>query len=88
MKDSVGFRKKLKPELNGEFRATENEEKISAQFNGNKLFLIYSTPYDTWEEEVLEADKDNLVVSNSDGKTYFYKRFTPTLNQENEETEE
>lgn len=87
MKDSTGFRKKLKPELNGEFRTTENEEKISAKIEDRKLILEYSTPYASWQEEVLEANDKSLVVINSDGKTYYYKRFESVINQENEKTE-
>ncbi len=87
MKDSTGFRKKLKPELNGEFSTTENEEKISAKIKDRKLILEYSTPYASWQEEVLEANDKSLVVINSDGKTYYYKRFESVINQENEKTE-
>ncbi len=87
MKDSTGFRKKLKPELNGEFSTTENEEKISAKIEDRKLILEYSTPYASWQEEVLEANDKSLVVINSDGKTYYYKRFESVINQENEKTE-
>ena len=80
MKDNTGFRKKLKPELNGAFRTTENEEKISAKIKDRKLILEYSTPYASWQEEVLEANDKNLVVINSDGKTYYYKRFESVIN--------
>lgn len=86
--DSTGFRKKLQPELNGEFRTTENEEKISAKIEEGKLMLEYTTPFDTWEEEVLEANEDELVVINSDGKTYYYKRYESVIKQENEKTEQ
>ncbi|MEE2771639.1 MAG: lipocalin family protein [Bacteroidota bacterium] len=87
LKDSIGFRKKLKPEVTGEFIATENEEKISAKMEGHTLKLKYSTPYDQWEEEVLQATEENLVLMNSDGKTYYYKRYKPVISQENEEKE-
>ena len=89
VKDSVGFRRKLKPKIDGGFVKAPNEpEKISAKIEGNKLMLYYSTPFDEWKEEVLEANEDELVILNRDDKKYYYQRYKPLLSQDEEETQE
>ena len=89
VKDSVGFRRKLKPKIDGGFVKAPNEpEKISAKIEDNKLMLYYSTPFDEWKEEVLEANEDELVILNRDDKKYYYQRYKPLLSQDEEETQE
>lgn len=89
VKDSVGFRRKLKPKIDGGFVKAPNEpEKISAKIEDNKLMLYYSTPFDEWKEEVLEANEGELVILNRDDKKYYYQRYKPLLSQDEEETQE
>lgn len=86
--DSVGFRKKLKPKIDGGYIATPNEaEKITARVEDNNLILFYSTPFDEWKEEVLEATEEKLVILNQDNKKYYYQRHKPLLSQDEEETQ-
>jgi len=87
--DSTGFRKKLKPKIDGGFiKASNDSEKITAKVEDNSLFLYYETPFDEWKEEVLEATEDELVVLNRDDKKYYYQRYKPLLSQDEEETQE
>ncbi|HKJ47621.1 MAG TPA: lipocalin family protein [Christiangramia sp.] len=87
--DSTGFRKKLKPKIDGGFiKASNDSEKITAKVEDNSLFLYYKTPFDEWKEEVLEATEDELVVLNRDDKKYYYQRYKPLLSQDEEETQE
>ncbi|PTX43650.1 hypothetical protein C8P64_2181 [Christiangramia gaetbulicola] len=87
--DSIGFRKKLKPKIDGGFiKASNDAEKITARIEDNTLILYYSTPFDEWKEEVLEADEEELVVKNRDNKKYYYQRYKPLLSQDEEETQE
>ncbi|CAL65768.1 lipocalin family protein [Christiangramia forsetii] len=89
VKDTVGFRKKLKPKIDGGFiKASNDSEKITAKIEENKLILYYSTPFDEWKEEVLEATEENLVVLNRDDKKYYYQRYEPLLSKNEEETKE
>ena len=89
VKDSVGFRRKLKPKIDGGFVKAPNEpEKISAKIEDNKLMLCYSTPFDEWKEEVLEANEGELVILNRDDKKYYYQRYKPLLSQDEEQTQE
>lgn len=87
--DSTGFRRKLKPKIDGGFiMASNDSEKITAKIEDNVLMLYYTTPYDTWKEEVLEATKEELVILNRDNKKYYYQRYKPLLSQDEEETQE
>lgn len=87
--DSVGFRRKLKPKIDGGFVKAPNEpEKIQARIEDKKLMLYYSTPFDDWKEEVLEANEEELVILNRDDKKYYYQRYKPLLSQDEEETQE
>ena len=87
--DSTGFRRKLKPKIDGGFiKASNDSEKISAKVEDNSLFLYYETPFDTWKEEVLEATEEELVILNRDDNTYYYQRYKPLISQDEEETQE
>ena len=89
IKDSIGFRKKLKPKIDGGFIKVSNDsENIKAIVEDNSLFLYYSTPFDEWQEEVLEATNEELVILNRDDKKYYYKRYKPLLSEDEEETQE
>ncbi len=87
--DSTGFRKKLKPKIDGGFiNASNDSEKVTAKVEDNSLFLYYETPFDKWKEEVLEANEEELVILNRDDKKYYYQRYKPLLSQDEEETQE
>ena len=87
--DSTGFRKKLKPKIDGGFiKASSDAEKITAKIEDNSLFLYYTTPFNEWKEEVLEANEEELVILNRDDKKYYYQRYKPLLSQDEEETQE
>ena len=72
-----GFRKKVRPQLDGKYLITDDTEKMEARIENDSLSLYYSTPYSSWKETVLKADEDELVLENEWGKIYYYKKFTP-----------
>jgi len=87
--DSIGFRKKLKPKIDGSFiKASNDSEKITAKIEENSLILYYFTPFDKWKEEVLEATEEELVILNRDDKKYYYKKYEPLISLNEEETQE
>ncbi len=89
IKDSTGFRKKLKPKIDGGFiKASNDSENITARIENDRLILYYSTPFDEWQEEVLKASEEELVIMNKDNKKYYYQRYQPLLSQDEEETQE
>ena len=79
LKDGTGFRKKVRPEFDGTYKVTNDEEKVVAKIEEDKLNLYYTTPFDSWMETVIIAEKDKLSLKNEKGIIYHYKRFTPLL---------
>lgn len=75
--DSSGFRKKMQPKLDGGFYTSEDQENFTISIQNNGLTLQYQTPLSEWEEKVIKATKDRLILRNADNLKYFYKRFEP-----------
>ncbi|MBC9796050.1 lipocalin family protein [Sinomicrobium weinanense] len=75
--DSTGFRKKLHPKPDGSFYASEDQEDFKLSIQGKQLSLQYRTSLSEWEENVIKATKDRLILRNTDNLKYFYKRFEP-----------
>lgn len=80
LEDGTGFRKKVRPQLDGSFQVTNDAEQMEVKIEDKSLYLIYTTPYDTWKEKVLKAEENYLQLENERGIIYHYKRFEPLLN--------
>ena len=70
-----GKRKKLSPGLNGNYTTSRQTEVFTSEVRAGKLYLLYQTPYNEWEEQILAADSTQLVVKNAEGKIYHYRPF-------------
>lgn len=70
-----GFRKKLKPRMDGTFSTSNDEETLKLVLENDSLNAYYQTPYTNWKETILFADESNLKVVNQDKKVYLYKRW-------------
>jgi len=75
--DSVGFRKKLKPNFGGTYQTSKNQEQFIFKIENDSLNLYYSTPFAKWKETILKASNDKLQVINQNKDLYLYKRYTP-----------
>lgn len=73
----TGFRKKLKPGLDGKFTTTKAIENLKIIIEKDSLNVYYSTPFDTWKETILYADSVSLKVINANKNVYLYKRYIP-----------
>ncbi len=74
-----GIRKKVKPQLDGTFLVTDDFEKVEVEIENSTLILNYTTPFDSWQEKVLDLKEDKLVVENESGIIYHYQRYSPLL---------
>ena len=72
-----GYRKKLKPSLDGKFITSKDAESFILFLENDSLNAYYSTPFSDWKETILSADSLHLKVINQDKKVYLYKRYTP-----------
>ncbi|MGX1024633.1 hypothetical protein [Flavobacterium sp. CS20] len=77
IKDSLGFRKKLKPDLNGNYKTTKALEEFKIINENDSLKLQYKTPYDTWKETILSLNDSLMLIKNEKDFLYTYKRFKP-----------
>mgnify|MGYP003565228227 FL=1 len=81
--DSLGFRKKLKPNLSGNYKTSKAVEKFVWENRNDTLRLKYKTPLDEWEVDVLRLNDSLMLIKNKDNFLYTYKRFEPiNLNTE------
>ncbi|MBR9914639.1 MAG: hypothetical protein GYB32_07410 [Algicola sp.] len=73
-----GFRKKLKPNLYGQFETSNSSESFQIKIENDSLNLYYQTPFSTWKETVLDASAEHLrVINNTNKDVYLYKRYEP-----------
>ncbi|WP_339847979.1 hypothetical protein [uncultured Dokdonia sp.] len=75
--DGKGVRKKVQPNVVGEFTTSQSSENINVVYKDDLLLLEYATPMDTWQETVKKATTDELVLINEDGLIYTYRKYTP-----------
>jgi len=76
-KNGQGVRKKVQPDIQGNFTATNASENIDILIENNNVFLKYSTAFDTWQEEIVSLSQSELVLRNKDDYTYTYRRYQP-----------
>lgn len=75
--EGKGIRKKVQPDIRGNFTASNSSQNIDVVLEGKAVFLKYSTALDTWQEEVISLSQDELVLKNSEGYIYNYRRYKP-----------
>jgi hypothetical protein len=70
-----GYRKKIKPKINGSFEITLHEIPISIK-NSNYFYEIkYYSTGNQYTETISKLDQNRLVIKNSEGIIFSYKRF-------------
>ncbi len=73
----TGFRKKLKPNLDGSFSTSNDAESITLKIENNSLIIYYKTEFSNWKETVLNASENELRIINTNKDVYLYKRYQP-----------
>jgi hypothetical protein len=77
IQSNKGFRKKVKPQLNGRFFVDDQSEKVEISIEKEQVLLSYSTPYAKWKENLVTLTDEELVLVNKAKMTYHYKKATP-----------
>ena len=81
--DNSGFRKKVMPNLEGKYIVTDHESPFTLKIEDNELNIHYDVDGHTFTETIKEASESELVITNEQGFTYYYKPFEPfNLNDE------
>ena len=70
-----GYRKKIKPKINGSFEITLHEIPISIKNNNNSYEIKYYSTGNQYTETISKLDQNRLVIKNSEGIIFSYKRF-------------
>ena len=73
--DLKGFRKKLKPNFSGTFQTSKDVLNFKIEIQNNDLFLNYIDNATSFREEVLEVNKEKLVIKSNSGLVYNYKPY-------------
>ena len=77
--DLKGFRKKLKPNFSGIFETSKDVLNFKIEIQNNDLFLNYIDNATSFREEVLEVNKEKLVIKSNSGLVYNYKPYELSL---------
>ena len=77
IQSNQGFRKKVKPQLNGRFLVDDQSEKLEISIEQDQVLLSYATPYAKWKETLVTLTDEKLVLVNKAKMTYHYKKATP-----------
>ena len=75
--ENKGFRKKVKPQLDGTFLTNNESEAIQIKDSSGIQIIYYKTAYAQWNEEIIALTDSLLVLKNKQNLEYHYKRFTP-----------
>ena len=75
-----GYRKKIKPKINGSFEITLHEIPISITNNNNSYEINYYSAGNQYIETINKLDQNRLVIKNSEGIIFSYKRFEKYFN--------
>ena len=71
-----GYRKKVKPRLDGNFDITMHEIQFKINMRKNDIYLVYGKG-ENFKEKLVKLDSMKLILRNTDGLIYKYKRFYP-----------
>lgn len=77
IKDTLGIRTKVNPQLDGTFITADDFETFRFTSEGDLLQLHYATEFNTWSETILTTTDSTFSALNKDQKIYHYKRFKP-----------
>ena len=77
LKDSLGFRKKVSPQLNGTYLVDDVSERIKIITSDDKKSIQYVTNFAKWNEEIVLISDKELVLKNAQNLEYHYKKPIP-----------
>ena len=77
--NNKGIRTKVKPSLQGDFKATKDAESFTITKENDQWIFHYKTAMDEWQETLLHLDEDEFQVQNDREIIYTYQRFNGYL---------
>ncbi|QYJ68341.1 hypothetical protein [Flavobacterium litorale] len=77
VEENKGIRKKVMPQLDGTYRVNDTAEAIAIVREDDKTYIAYKTNYSEWKEQIIELDKEHMVIKNEQDIEYHYKKSVP-----------
>lgn len=77
IKNNIGFRKKVTPQLDGTYLVNNQKEKVLISKKDKIYFLNYSTNYAKFKEQIIKIQDSILVLKNDQNVEYHYKKPIP-----------
>ena len=74
--ENNGYRKKVKPKIDGSFDITVHEIEFKIEMKKNDIYLVYGKGKN-FVESLVKLDSTKMILKNMDGFFYEYKRFFP-----------
>ena len=74
--ENKGYRKKVKPKIDGSFDVTMHEIEFKIEMKKNDIYLVYGKGKN-FVESIVKLDSTKMILKNMDGFFYEYKRFFP-----------
>ena len=74
--ENNGYRKKVKPKIDGSFEITMHEIEFIIEMKKNDIYLVYGKGKN-FVESIVKLDSTKMILKNMDGFFYEYKRFFP-----------
>ena len=74
--ENSGYRKKVKPKIDGSFDITMHEIEFKIEMKKNDIYLVYGKGKN-FVESIVKLDSTKMILKNMDGFFYEYKRFFP-----------
>jgi hypothetical protein len=75
--DGKGFRKKVKPSLDGIYTTSDDAIPFVKVEEEGAVYLQYTNDSESWEEEVQILQANIFSVRNAEGIQYTYSRYEP-----------
>lgn len=77
--DLKGFRKKVRPNLDGTFTTSDDAELFEISKEKSTFRMHYTNDLNQWEEQIIRIDQDRMTMKTPEGVSYHYKRFKGIL---------
>lgn len=75
--DLSGTRQKVLPQVDGTYITNFDSETFIITNEENTYTLEYKNKLSEWNETLNQISSNHFSVTNTDGITYYYKRYTP-----------
>lgn len=77
VKNNVGSRQKVAPQLDGSFLKGTLQDAIKIVDSADAFYLKTDSKFTKWEEKILSISEESFVLENEAKIVYHYKKFVP-----------